>query len=62
MVEDSDKEEWDVKEISNHREVDDGGLEFLIKWKGGDKTWEPSKYVAETEALNRYKRVYGKLA
>jgi hypothetical protein len=58
-VDDSNGEEWDVKEINNHRKPDGGGLEFLIKWKGGDETWEPSKYVVEMEVLNKYEHLYG---
>lgn len=52
----------DVEEISNHRKPDGGGLEFLVKWKGGDETWEPSEYVAETEALDKHERLHGQLA
>ena len=53
------EEEWDVEEIRHGRKLDGGGLEFLVKWKGGDETWEPYKNVAETEALDEYERLHG---
>ncbi|KAK4206404.1 hypothetical protein QBC37DRAFT_300861 [Rhypophila decipiens] len=62
VVDDSNGVEWDVEEISNHRKSDSGGLEFPVKWKGGDETWEPFEYVAETEALDKYEHLHGQLA
>ncbi len=37
---------------SARRQLAGGGLEFLVKWKGGEETWEPYENVAETEALD----------
>jgi hypothetical protein len=34
-------------------------LEFLVKWKRGDETWDPFQNVAETEALGKYERLHG---
>ena len=53
------EEEWEVEEIRHGRKLDGGGLEFLVKWKDGDETWEPYKNVAETEALDEYERLHG---
>ncbi len=30
--------EWEVKEIGGDRKGDDGGLELLMRWKGGEDT------------------------
>jgi len=59
VMDDPGGEEWEVEEICDDRELDDGGLEFLVKWRGGDETWEPSENVAETEALDKYERLRG---
>jgi hypothetical protein len=32
-----------------------------VKWKGGEEKWEPYENVAETEALDEYKRLHGTL-
>ena len=32
------EEEWEVEEIRYSRKLDGGGLEFLVKWKGGEET------------------------
>ena len=53
-----DEEEWEVGEIYDHRKLEDVGVEFLVKWKGGDETWEPYENVAETEVLDKYKRLH----
>ncbi len=52
-------EEWEVEEICGKNRRDDGGWELHVKWKGGEETWEPYDYVAETEALDEYERLYG---
>ena len=45
---------WVMKGILDHRELDDGTLEFRIDWAGKWKpTWEPRKYIPE-EAISRY--------
>ncbi|KAK4098799.1 hypothetical protein N658DRAFT_431190 [Parathielavia hyrcaniae] len=31
-------EEWEVEEICSHRRRDDGGLELLVRWGGGEET------------------------
>ena len=56
---DGREEEFPVEEICGDRGLDDGGLELLVKWKGGEETWEPYENVAETEALDEYERLYG---
>lgn len=57
------EEEWEVEEISDDRKLGDGSLELLVKWKGGEETWEetwePYENVAETEAFDRYERLHG---
>ena len=55
----SDEEEWEVEGIRHSRELDGGGLEFLVKWKGGEESWEPYENVAETQALDEYERLNG---
>jgi hypothetical protein len=47
--------------ISGDRKLDDGSLELLVRWKGGEETWEPYENVAETEALDRYERLHGRV-
>ena len=47
-------EKWVMKGILDHRELDDGSLEFRIDWAGKWKpTWEPRQYIPE-EAISRY--------
>ncbi|KAK4232876.1 hypothetical protein C8A03DRAFT_39470 [Achaetomium macrosporum] len=36
-----EEEEWEVEEICGDKKLDDGGVELLVKWKGGEETWEP---------------------
>jgi hypothetical protein len=55
---DGGEEEFPVEEICGDRGLDDGGLELLVKWKVGEETWEPYENVAQTEALDRYGRLY----
>jgi hypothetical protein len=57
---DGGEEEWEVEEICGDRRRDDV-LELLVKWKGGEETWEPYKNVAETEALDKYERLHGRV-
>ena len=59
MVDDPGEGEWEVEKICSHRKSEDGSPEFLVKWKGGEKTWESFENVAETEALDRYERLHG---
>jgi hypothetical protein len=59
VVDGTVEEEWVVEEICDDRELDDGGVELLVKWKGGEETWEPYENVAETEALDEYERLHG---
>jgi hypothetical protein len=61
VVGDDGEEEWEVEEICGDRRLDDGGLALFVKWKGGEKTWEPYKNVAETEAFEEYERLHGRL-
>ena len=53
------EEEWEVEAICKKNRRDDGGWELLVKWKGGEETWEPYENVAETEALDEYERLHG---
>jgi hypothetical protein len=52
----------EVEEICDDRNLDDGSLELLVRWKGGEETWEPYENVAETEALDRYERLHGQVS
>ncbi len=54
-------EEWEVEGICGDR-GHGSGLELLVKWKGGEETWEPYDNVAETEALDEYERLYGRVS
>ncbi|KAK0655337.1 hypothetical protein B0T16DRAFT_451038 [Cercophora newfieldiana] len=58
---DAGEEEWEVEEICDNRKLGDSSVELLVKWKGGEETWEPCENVAETEALDDYERLYGRL-
>ncbi|KAK0702719.1 hypothetical protein B0H67DRAFT_650083 [Lasiosphaeris hirsuta] len=62
VVDDAGEEEWDVEEICNCRKLEDSGVELLVKWKGGDQTWEPFENMAETEALDKYERLHAAAA
>ncbi len=53
--------EWVVEEICGKRTRDDGALELLVKWEGGEKTWEPDENMAETKALDEYERLHGRV-
>ncbi|KAH7010861.1 uncharacterized protein B0I36DRAFT_257062 [Microdochium trichocladiopsis] len=53
--------EWEVEEIGGDRKRDDGGLELLVRWKGGEETWEPYENMAETKALDEYERLHGRV-
>ena len=45
---------WVMKRILDHRELDDGTLEFRIDWAGDwSPTWEPRRFIPE-EAISRY--------
>jgi len=57
-----DEDEWEVEEICGKRTLDGGGLELLVKWKGGEEIWEPYENVAETEALEEYERLHGRVS
>lgn len=59
--EDSGEEEWEVEGILSHGGLDDGGLELLVRWKGGEETWDPYENVEEAEALDEYERLHGML-
>ena len=53
------EEEWEVEAICRYRTRDDGDLELLVRWMGGEEIWEPYENVAETKALDEYKRRHG---
>ena len=61
VSDDGGEEEWEVEEICGVRRLEDGGLELLVKWKSGEETWEPYENVAETEALDEYERLHGRV-
>lgn len=50
-----------MEEIRDDRKLADGGVEVLVKWKGGEETWEPYGNVAEVKALDEYERLYGRV-
>jgi len=56
------EEEWEVEEICGYRGTDDGGPKLLVKWEGGEETWEPYENVAETKALDEYERRHGRVS
>ncbi len=58
MVDNAGEDEWEAEKICNDRKLDDGGVEFRVKWKGGDEIWEPCENVAETEVLDKYERLH----
>ncbi len=45
---------WYFKKILDHREMDDGSLEFKLEWEGNWRpSWQPRENVPE-EAVSRY--------
>jgi hypothetical protein len=50
--------EWEVEEICGHRRGDDGDLQLLVRWRGGEEIWEPYENMAETQALDEYERLH----
>jgi hypothetical protein len=48
-----------VQEICGKSRRDDGDLELLVRWTGGEETWEPYENMAETEVLDKYERLHG---
>ena len=55
------EEWWEVEGICRKNRRHDGSWEVLVKWKGGEETWEPYENVKETEALDEYERLHGTL-
>ncbi len=53
------EEWWEVEEICRKNRRHDGSWELLVRWKGGEETWEPYENMAETEALGEYERLHG---
>jgi hypothetical protein len=51
VVDDAGEKEWEVETICDYRAGDDGDLELLVRWKGGEETWEPYENVAERRHL-----------
>ena len=50
----TDSETFAFKSILDHRELDDGSLEFLIDWVGDySPSWQPRANIPE-EAISRY--------
>jgi hypothetical protein len=45
------REWWEVEEICRKNRRHDGSWELLVRWMGGEETWEPCENVAETERL-----------
>ncbi|KXN81834.1 hypothetical protein AN958_03630, partial [Leucoagaricus sp. SymC.cos] len=54
-----DEHEWFVDEIIGHRHLDDGQLEFEVRWSLGDTTWEPAGNCTDLSALDRYLELHG---
>ncbi|KXN92895.1 hypothetical protein AN958_07830, partial [Leucoagaricus sp. SymC.cos] len=46
--------EWFINEIIGHCHLDDGQLEFEVRWSLGDTTWEPAGNCTDLSALDRY--------
>jgi hypothetical protein len=49
----------EVEEICRKHRRQDGSWELLVRWKGGEESWEPYENVAETKALDEYERLRG---
>jgi hypothetical protein len=57
----TNEEEWGVEEILEAKETR-RGTKVLVKWTGYVKpTWEPLSAFLETEALDRFETVHGKI-
>ncbi len=50
-----------MEEICRKNRRGDGSWELLVRWKGGEETWEPYENMAETEALDEYERLHGQV-
>ena len=48
-----EEEEHEVERIVKERRRS-GRVEYLVKWKAGDSTWEPSENLEGTEAIDAY--------
>ena len=35
-------------------------MELLVKWEGGEETWEPHENMAEIKALDEDERIHGR--
>jgi hypothetical protein len=53
------EEEWEVEEICTKHRRQDGSWELLVRWAGGEETWEPYENVADTKALDEYECLHG---
>jgi len=50
-----DDTEWSVEKIVDHRETEDGDLEYLVRWVGfDDPTWESREALENAAALDAY--------
>ncbi|KXN91984.1 hypothetical protein AN958_11044, partial [Leucoagaricus sp. SymC.cos] len=47
-----DEHEWFIDEIIGHHHLDDGQLEFKVRWSLSDTTWEPAGNCADLSALD----------
>lgn len=48
---------WDVEEVLDKRTDNDGGIEYLLKWKGETEdanTWEPRKMIRDVDAVKLF--------
>ncbi|KXN81608.1 hypothetical protein AN958_04320 [Leucoagaricus sp. SymC.cos] len=54
-----DEHEWFINEIIGHRHLDDGQLEFEVRWSLSDTIWEPAGNCADLSALDRYLELHG---
>ncbi len=53
--------EWEVDRICGHRGLPGDGVKLLVRWEGGEETWEPYENMAETEALDEYEGLHGRV-
>ena len=55
LADSEQSEDWEVEKILKKRVGQDGGMEYLVKWKGWedkkDRTWEPEEHLEGSEKL-----------
>lgn len=48
------QEEEEVDHIVNYKITQQGTVQYLVKWRTGDSTWEPEENVRELAALDKF--------